>query len=278
MARRPYGRRRSVTAAINQVAAGTAGGGRLAPVMATLNAAFGTDPLPGLAPGLVITEPADWVPASDLVTGARLPELLDAAGHRWDASPHAAAALAWKAYTYWLSLPAVLGWASARRVPLLYPTDVLVQFEDRRPLLTVGLTPTIEVAVLPNDPLALAGASHVRVVADEAALLAALRESLLDAHLEPMLDRIRAEVRLGARTLLGSLASGVAYGILRASDSLPGSAAENIGTLLDALGVPDLIELVPGPAGKPTVQRRTCCLAFTLPEPKICSGCCLRTP
>jgi ferric iron reductase protein FhuF len=132
--------------------------------------------------------------------------------------------------------------------------------------------------VLPTDPLALAGAKHVRVVPDEAALLRALRESLLDAHLAPMLDRIRADVRLGARTLLGSLASGVAYGILRASDSLPGSAAENIGTLLTTLDVEDLIDLAPGPTGEPIVQRRTCCLAFTLPEPKICSGCCLLQP
>lgn len=251
---------------------------RLAPVTATLRAAFGTDALPGIAPGLVINDRADWWPATDLVNGVRLPQLLDAAKHRWRASPHAAAALAWKAYTYWLALPAILGWASARRVPLVDPANVLVHFEDHRPLLTIGLSPTIEVAVLPTDPLALAGAPHVRAVPDETALLASLRESLLEAHLAPMLDRIRAGVRLGERTMLGSLASGVAYGILRAADALPGSATEMIHTLLDVLGVDDLVDLVPGPDGRPTVHRRTCCLAFTLPEPKICSGCCIRQP
>jgi hypothetical protein len=268
-----------VTTAVHRVVDETGGSARLAHVTSTLSAAFGTDALPGLAPGLFVTDRAGWLPASDLVTGAALPQLLDAAKHRWSASPHAAAALAWKSYTYWLALPVVLGWASARRVPLVYPADVRVHFEDHRPLITVGLSPSIDVAVLPADPLALAGAAHVRVVPDEAALLGALRESLLDAHLAPMLDRIRADLHLGARTLLGSLASGVAYGILRASDSLlPGSAPDSIETLLTALGVPDLIELVPGPAGEPIVQRRTCCLAFTLPEPKICSGCCLRVP
>ncbi|HEU5111371.1 MAG TPA: hypothetical protein VFT95_22750, partial [Micromonosporaceae bacterium] len=80
---------------------------------------FGTDRLPGVAPGLLVTDPVGWLPATSLVDGSRLPELLDAAGRRWQAAPHAAAALAWKAYTYWLTLPAVLGWASARRVPLL---------------------------------------------------------------------------------------------------------------------------------------------------------------
>jgi hypothetical protein len=181
-----------------------------------------------------------------------------------------------KAYTYWLALPAVLGWASARRVPLLYPDDVLMHFEDQRPLLTLGFRRSVAVAVLPSDPLALSGLAQVRVVRDEAALLDALRASLLDAHLTPMLDAIHAEVRVGPRTLLGSVSSGIAHGILRAADVLPGSTVEHIGTLLTTLGVEDLIELVPGPSGELTVQRKTCCLAFTLPQPKICTGCCIK--
>nr|MDT0659955.1 IucA/IucC family C-terminal-domain containing protein [Micromonospora sp. DSM 115978] len=241
-----------------------------------MRAMFGTDDLPGLAPGLTIVDETGWSPATKLVDGSRLPELLDAARLRWNAAPHAAAALAWKAYTYWLALPAVLGWASARRVPLLRPADVLIHFDDDRPLLTIGLRRTIEVAVLPTDPLALAAPSGIRVVADEGELLAALRGSLLDEHLTPMLDSIHARVRLGTRTLLGSVASGVAHGILRAADALPGSSARNIDTLLDALDVGDLVDLVPGPTGQLTVQRRTCCLAFTLPKPKICAGCCIR--
>jgi hypothetical protein len=248
----------------------------LAPVTSTLRSMFGTDDLPSLAPGLVVSDPTGWLPATELVDGRRLPALLDAAKQRWGASPHAAAALAWKSYSYWLALPAILGWASARRVPLLYPTDVLMHFEDQRPLLTLGLRRSITVAVLPSDPLALSGLWQVRVVPDEAAMLAALRASLLDAHLSPLLDAIHAEVRVGARTLLGSVSSGIAHGILRAADVLPGSTVEHIGTLLSTLDIEDLIELVPGPTGEPTVQRKTCCLAFTLPQPKICSGCCIK--
>ncbi|MGI5212766.1 IucA/IucC family C-terminal-domain containing protein [Plantactinospora sp. CA-290183] len=239
---------------------------------------FGTDRLPGLATGLTVTDEAGWVPATDLVDGTRLPELLDATRQRWGATAHAGAALAWKSYTYWLALPVVLGWASARRVPLLYPADVLVHFEEQRPLLSFGLRRSTGVAVLPSDPLALAGPPEVRVVADEAELLRTLRASLLDAHLTPLLDAIHAEVRIGARTLLGSVASGVAHAVLRAADALPGGSAETIGTLLETLDVADLIDLVPGPSGELTVQRKTCCLAFTLPQPKICAGCCIRTP
>ena len=39
--------------------------------------------------------------------------------------------------------------------------------------------------------------------------------------------------------------------------------------------IADLVDLVAGPGGRPTVQRKTCCLAFTLPRPKICAGCCI---
>lgn len=250
--------------------------GPLAPVTATLRAIFGSDDLPGLAPGLLIVDEAGWTPATRLVDGTRLPELLAAAQRRWQASPHAAAALAWKSYTYWLALPAVLGWASARRVPLLHASDVVVHFEDHGPLLTFGLRRSIGVAVLPSDPLALSGLPQVRVVDDPAQLLGTLRASLLDGHLHPLLDAIRAQVRLGTRTLLGSLSSGIAYGVLRAADALPGSSADNIGTLLSALDLEDLVDLVPGPAGELTVRRKTCCLAFTLPQPKVCADCCLR--
>jgi hypothetical protein len=248
----------------------------LSPVTATLRAMFGTSTeLPGLAPDLLIADPSGWVPTASLA-GDHLDLLLDSAHHRWNAQPHAAAALAWKAYTYWLALPAVLGWASARRVPLLTAGDVLMHFRDPRPLVTLGLRADIAVAVLPTDPLAVSGLPQVRVVADEAALLVEFRRSLLDEHLTPLLEAIHGKVRLGKRTLLGSLASGVAYGILRSADAIPGSSAESIGMLLGALGVDDLIELVPGPTGKLDVQRKTCCLAFTLPQPKVCMGCCIK--
>jgi hypothetical protein len=249
----------------------------LAPVTATLRAMFGTSTeLPGLAPDLLVHDQTRWSPATGLA-GDQLPILLESARVRWSAQPHAAAALAWKAYTYWLALPAVLGFASARRVPLLTGDNVLIHFDDPRPLVTVGLRPDIPVAVLASDPLALSGLPQVKVVADDAALLAELRTSLLDQHLNPMLEAIHGRVRLGKRTLLGSLSSGVAYAVLRSADVLPGSSADTIARLLGALGVDDLIELVRTPAGTLDVQRKTCCLAFTLPKPKVCTGCCINS-
>lgn len=271
----PPERRRRVTAALDRHSL-DGESTVLAPITATLRAMFGTDRLPGLTRGLVVSDTAGWHPATTLVDGTELPTLMASAERRWrNASPHAAAALAWKAYTYWLALPAILGWASARRVPLLTPTDVLVHFEDHRPLVTFGLHPDTNVAVLPSDPLVALQLPQIRVVPDGATLLTLLRDSLLDAHLAPLSARLRAEVRLGQRTLLGSLASGIAHGLIRAADAVPGPIADTIDTLLRTLDVADLVELVPGPTGGLTVQRKTCCLAFTLPEPKVCAGCCI---
>ncbi|MFY1635118.1 hypothetical protein ACN27F_17900 [Solwaraspora sp. WMMB335] len=248
----------------------------LAPITATLRATFGTDELPGLHAGLVVRDEAGWLPATALIDGGALAGLLASAAGRWQAKRHAAAALAWKAYSYWVALPVALGWASARRVPLLRASDVLVRLDEAGPLVDIGLRRGTTVAVLPSDPLATAGLSEVLVAPDEATLLDLIRVSLLDQHFTPLLDTIHRQVRLSPRTLLGSLSSGIAYAVLQAADALPGSATETIGELLAALGIADLIELVPDAAGALSVQRKTCCLAFTLPEPKICTGCCIR--
>jgi hypothetical protein len=248
----------------------------LAPVHAALVAAFGPDPPPLIARDLVVDDTGGWLPSTGLVDGAFVPDLLAAVAHRRGASPHAAAALGWKAYSYAVALPAVLGWAAARRVPLVRPGDVLFRLSPPRAVLTVGLRPSIHVAVLASDPLTRRQRGDVEVVAGERELLDALRCSLLDAHLDPVLANIRAAVRVGARALLGSLANGVCHAVLDAADALPGPAAEHIATLLSTFGVADLVDLMPGPAGRPVVQRRTCCLAFTLPTPHICAGCCLR--
>ncbi len=231
----------------------------------------------GIAPDLTVTDPTGWVPASALVTGERLDDLLDAARIRWRAAPHAAAALAWKCYSFWLSLPAVLGYATVRRVPLVRPGGVLVQWSTEQPFLRVGLT-SVEVAVLPSDPILLHGARPgIRVVPHKNALLDELRTALMDEHLTPILGHIRSRLHLGRRTLWGSLASGVAHGLSRAADVIPGPTIDTATQVLNSLGIADLVELGPRPddAGL-TVRRRTCCLAFTLPEPKICSGCVIR--
>lgn len=239
----------------------------LDPLLSTVDAVrdrLGEGPVHGLVPGLVVTDPAGWTTGDRFADGSALTGLISAAQRRWGASPHAAAALAWKSYAYWVALPAVLGFATAARVPDVSAGNVLLRLHVGPPFLEVGLCRPA-VAVTPADPLA--AGPGVRVVDD---LSGYLRETLLDRHLIPVLDGLHERVHLGRRTLLGSVASGIAHGLVRAESAHPGSVAHGR-PLLDALGLADLVEITP----ELTVQRRTCCLAFTLPEPKICRGCCL---
>jgi hypothetical protein len=247
----------------------------LAPVTATLQAMFGGADTPALAPGLIVPGQRGWTSTADLA-GPGLDALLESAGRRWNAQPHAAAALAWKTYTYWLALPAVLGWACARRVPLVTAGNVVMNFDNPDVMITLGVRPGTPIAVLPTDDLALCAHPDAVVVPDEQALLAEFRRALLDEHLTPLLDTLHTRVRLGKRPLLGSLASGIAYGVVRSADATPGSSAESIDLLLGSLGIRDLVDLVPAHHGKLDVRRKTCCLAFTLPTPKLCPGCCIK--
>lgn len=256
--------------------------------LATVRQRHGPAGTRGLVPGLVVPEDSgDWQGAYELVQPpvpgrrAALDHLLDAAKQRWRASPHAAAALAWRSYSHWLAMPVVLSWALARRVPLVDPLDVRWRIEGSPQLLTLGLR-RVRLAVLPDDPLAgeatAAGPADGResvaltVVDTEQQLLEVLRHTLREQHLDLLLARLQERVRLGTRTLLGSLAAAVAYALVRGG---PQPAAPAVERLLAALDLADLVELRDEPGG-PAVQRRTCCLAFTLPEPKICASCCLR--
>lgn len=251
----------------------------LAPVVEALRVIDQRYPVRGLVPDLFVTTGGGaartgWTSAREAIGGAGLDALLDAARRYWDTTPHVAAALAWKYYAYWVSLPAVLGYATAARVPLLEPDEVLVRYFPHQPFLVVGLRAP-RVAVLPTDPLAAAAPPGVFVLPDDAALREALRASLLDRHLGILLDGLHERVRLGRRTLLGSLASGVAHALSRAADALPGSALDPAKTILSTLDVADLVDVAERPDGRLTVQRHTCCLAFALPTPRICEGCCL---
>lgn len=236
----------------------------------------GPDGVRGIVPGLIVTDPdPGWLPASALLSGERLDELLDSAKQRWGASPPAAAALAWRSYAYWLTLPAVLSWATTRRVPLIEPSDLLfrVSVSHDAPLLTIGVRRG-GVAALPDDPAA--AEPGVMIVTSPPELLRQLRVTLRDTHLDPLLERLQDRVRLGARTLLGSLASAVGHAVVRGLAGTPEELRRTAATLLSTLNVTDLVDLVPAQSGTGlTVRRRTCCLAFTLPEPKLCASCCI---
>lgn len=248
----------------------------LAPVIGALASMSGRYPVHGLVRGLYPQDRAGWLTADHILHGGGFDDMLDAAVRRWQSSPHVAGALAWKCYGYWVALPALLGFATARRVPLMEPSETLIRYVDHQPFLCAGLADPV-LAVLPTDPVVALDLPRVRVIANEVELLALMRASLIDGHLGPMVELLHQRLRLGRRTLWGSLASGVAHGVSRAADVLPGSTLDAATTLLTALDLDGLVDLTPEPSGRLRVQRHTCCLAFHLPEPRICDGCVIST-
>jgi hypothetical protein len=276
--------------AAGSAAAGGAAAAALAPVHDTVQAMAARPDLPplrGIVPGLIVPAVGgQWFAAAALVSGEAIEDLLAAAHRRWSASPAAEAALAWKSYSYWAALPALLGYASARRVPLPRPDALAVSIRRSESFVTVGLiAQRLQVSALAGDAVAssapdhLPGPSLLRVP-DESALLRGLRVALMDEHFIPIMEEIRSRVPVGARTLRGSIASGVAHALSRAGAVVAGPTRHTAEAVLEALDLHDLVDVTnagTGGAGL-LVRRRTCCLAFRLPQPKICSDCCLRPP
>ena len=213
-------------------------------VFEAVRARHGAPSVHGVVRSVIVDNAAGWRPRLDV------DDLLAAAEIRWPAEPHVAAAVAWKSYAYGAMLPYVFGYAAG-----VAPTgDLLVRLHGHEPFVEFGLA-----------------SAHFT----ETDLLGTLRSKVFEGHLLPMLEGIHASVRLGRRTLLGSVASAVCHALSRASDLVPGGAVPTAYAILDALELSDLVDFYPDADGRLTIARRTCCLAFALPEPKICSGCCI---
>ncbi|MFB4315585.1 hypothetical protein [Actinomadura sp. 21ATH] len=244
-------------------ATGTAEAAR--PLVALLQAAHDAYPL-ALLPGLgAPVDDAGYFTADD----PRLWEALVAdTRDRYDAPAHIAAALAWKGYAYWVSLPVTLGWTLNRRVPLIAASDALVRPLAESPFVSVGLR-DVRFAVTASDPCA--GTPDTVTVPDEAALLALVRDTLVGGHFAPLIESLRATTRTGARGLWGTAAEALSAPLYGHGSDLPGAAAA-VEELMAGLGRP-LAGLMGMEDGAP--RRRTCCLWVALPDRDACPSCCL---
>lgn len=192
-----------------------------------------------------MTEVRRWQPARRFADAATVvgTGILDRPMRDWGAAPHTAAALAWKAYAWWLVTPVVLAYAGGRPLPRLEAGNVEVALRDQRPY--------AEFRVLDGTPLP--GPSVVP----------ALRRTLLDGHLAPVAEALVATTRIGRRTLWGSVAEAVAQPLLQRGDV---AAALH---LLDGLGLADLVRGVDDGCA----VRRTCCQAIAVPGLGVCDSC-----
>jgi hypothetical protein len=213
-------------------------------------------------------------PAAELAAGERVEELMGAAAALWGGSPHANAALAWKTYCYWTLAPVVLGYLAGRRVPVMDAAGTVFAVSQGAPMFSVRQARP-RFLVLPHDPCA--GRPGTEVADDEGDLLDRMRATVFDDHLGPVLEAFLARVRVGRRTLMGSLASGLAYAVASMAPAVPEPAEVVAKTLLDAFDVSHLVDVATDEAGRLDYRRRTCCLALTIDGTRTCSACCVRT-
>lgn len=219
-----------------------------------------------VAPGIIAN-------SAELAEGGEAcDQVLQHVATMWGAAPHVAAALAWKTYSYWSVLPAVLGYVSARRVPLWDPKEAHFIISRHNPLYSLHVGDA-RFAVLADDPMA--SRSDVVVAQDEEQLRQITRESLLDGHLDDVMRTLSTQARVGRRNLLGSLASGICYAALCTAGAGTESGEKIARDFLETFGVANLVDISSDENGKLVYQRHTCCLAFTLKGRNICSTCCL---
>lgn len=187
-----------------------------------------------------------WRPAVSFAepAGAALTAMIARPVREWGAAPHAAAALAWKTYSWWLVDPVVHALAGDAPVPRLDLANVEV--------LSLAEPPYLRFRTV--DPRPLEGYD----------VLGQTRASLVDGHLAPVADAVSAATRVGLRTLWGSVAEAVSYPLLAAG------RADLADLVLETWSLRSLLDPVTGPEQP---LRRTCCLAVTVPGLGMCDTC-----
>ena len=198
----------------------------------------------GVEPGLVIEPDESWTAVTELVREpySLLDGLIAETAARWNAPYHVGAALFWKTYGYWHTMPMALGWALDGRVPIMRPADTYFKVSD------AGVT-----------------IAATRVSWDSGAR--AIRDALAESQ-RPLVEIIGSMAKVGERTLWGSTAEAFAHPL---TSIVPGDYMR----LLKELGKPvdGLIE----PVGD-GYFRRTCCLWIALPGVEPCGSCCVLRP
>jgi hypothetical protein len=198
----------------------------------------------GVEPGLVIEPDGSWTPVAELSREpyTLLDGLIGETAGRWNAPHHVGAALFWKTFGYWHTLPMALGWALDGRVPVMPLADTYVK---------------------PSEAGVTIAATRVRWGSGAEAI----REALAETQ-EPLVKAIGALARVGERTLWGSTAEAFAHPLTAVVPGDYMGLLKEIGPPVDGLGEP---------AGDGYFPR-TSCVWLTLPDVEPCGSCCVLRP
>ncbi|WP_129843098.1 (2Fe-2S)-binding protein [Streptomyces sp. RFCAC02] len=238
-------------------------------------------------PALRITEEAGALPEGEgWVRGDALaedPAVLDAfcardaeqirADYGRTARPDVVAAFALHRYAWPAAVLFTVPYFLLRRVPLLAPGDVAFHRGAYRMSVRTGAF-----VCLPDDPAA--ADPRARVVPDEEALRAALRQAAAD-HLGPVLAAFGPRMRRGRRALWGAATDELVeslwyFGHLFDEEE---RAMEEAGLLLPGATAPYTqgasFRALTGPAGERlmTRDRASCCMFYTLRPEATCVTC-----
>jgi ferric iron reductase protein FhuF len=210
------------------------------------------NPLLGFA-----TDPPGELPATDWQAGKPAAGLIDAVGGWLGATERRVAA----------SL-VVLGYAArlvGPAVALLVRDDLLVDVRPER--VTFGYAPDRGFQLAVPEPAGWTGAP--------ATLRRAWGDVVVDAHLRPVVDAVRAEVPVAAGLLWGNVASGLAGALsaLVRDRAAPAEHCHAVGRdLLDAGPLRDSGALSVHD-GQLRFVRRSCCLFYRLEGGGMCGDC-----
>ncbi|MDJ1136922.1 (2Fe-2S)-binding protein [Streptomyces iconiensis] len=228
----------------------------------------------------LLPEGPGWVRATELARGgAALDSFL-----AWDdeqirhdygksARPDVIASFGLHRYAWPVCLLVTIPWFLHRRVPRV-PVGA-VAFQRTLGRLAVHVE---EFTCLPDDPAA--SAPGARVVPDEAALRAEVREAVAE-HLAPVLDGFRPRMRRGARALWGMATDEITEGLWYLGHLLGEEqrAMAEVQRLLPGATTPfaqgAAFRELTGHSGEslPTRDRASCCLFYTLRPEDTCVTC-----
>ncbi|MFJ6727207.1 MULTISPECIES: (2Fe-2S)-binding protein [unclassified Streptomyces] len=238
-----------------------------------------------LAPGEPAPRGGGWVSAAALAEGGSgLADFL-----AWDddqvlrdygerARPDVVASFGLHRYSWPACLLITVPWFLHRRVPRFPVTHV--SYDRTGEVMRMAVRPPVSFACLPGDPAAaLPGA---RVVADEAALRAEVRDAVA-AHHEPVLAGFGPVARRRGRALWGMVTDEIVESLWYVAELFGAEEKERARRELELLlpgatrpyvGSAAFRELS-GPDGEPlpTRDRASCCMFYTVRPAESCATC-----